>query len=120
MRNKKAEALGLTTLLVAVIAGGIILGKAIQVFPLAWGISVEETAGLSNQLQTLLFGTAIALVIAWFAVSAVLEGQRSLKAELEQQRAEVSALRLAITDLRGASPEPAALPRTGEPEIEYR
>lgn len=120
MRNKKAEALGLTTLLVAVIAGGIALGKVAQVFPLHWGISDGEITDFSNQLQTLLFGTAIALVIAWFAVSAVLEGQRSLKAELEQQRAEVAALRLAITNLRSAPSESDALPGTGAPEIEYR
>ncbi|PFG18084.1 hypothetical protein ATK74_2664 [Propionicimonas paludicola] len=122
MPNKKADALGLTTLLVTVIAVGIILGWVMEATqPLRRFFNPEPPVWSPlGLLEPLLYVGAIMLVAAWFAVIAVLEGQRSLKAELEQQRAEVAALRLEIKDRPSAPPEHDALPDQGEPEIEYR
>lgn len=121
MRNKKADALGLTTLLFGVIAVGVLAGRVAEATQPLRSLSPQPPDWSHlDSLEPLLYASAILLAIAWVAVRVVLDGQRSLKAELEQQRAEAAALRLAITDPPSAPLEHDALPAQNEPEIELR
>ncbi|WP_143483677.1 hypothetical protein [Propionicimonas paludicola] len=118
MRNKKADALGLTTLVVVVVAAGVAAGAFLRHTDYGAIFSEQNPVGLAEITQLALPVCAVALIIAWLAASAVLEGQRSLKDELAQQRAELAALRAAMT--AAAEQDHQALPAGGEPEIEFR